>query len=171
MANSETDVLIEDLLNPSSGGDGTLFASSTMRASPAINIQSCPTFFSILTQPNGEVLLHMKQLIIENTTGATLTNQDGIILSTSDYAGFMFQARAIERALLQHSSDTLPSSSSSDTLPSSSENDEFLKPSEKPISYNPRTPAKKTSEKPVSYNPRTLAKKTSKKRVYSKCTK
>ena len=114
-----------------------------MHASPANNIASCPAYFSILKQPNGEVLLHIKQLIIETTTGATLTNQDGIILSTSDYAGFMFQARAIERALLQHSSDTLPSSNSSDTLPSSSENEEFLKPSEKPISYNPRTPAKK----------------------------
>jgi len=123
MANSETDVLIENLLNPSSGGDGSLFASSAnngiyfanaaMHASPANNIASCPAYFSILKQPNGEVLLHIKQLIIETTTGATLTNQDGIILNTSDYAGFMLQATAIERALL-HSSDTLPSSSGID---------------------------------------------------------
>lgn len=156
MANSETDGLFESILNPSSGGDAMLFASSAnngvyfadaaTRASPANNIhQSCPTYFSILKQPNGEVLLHIKQLIIETTTGVTLTNQDGIILNTSDYAGFMLQATAIERALL-HSSDTSASSSGID---------EFLKPSEKPISYNPRN----------------LAKKPSKKRVYSKCTK
>ena len=123
MANSETDLLIENLLNPSSGGDGSLFASAAnngiyfantaIRACPANNITSCPAYFSILKQPNGEVLLHIKQLIIETTTEATLTNQDGIILNTSDYAGFMLQATAIERALL-HSSDTLPSSSGTD---------------------------------------------------------
>jgi len=69
-------------------------------------MHTTPTYFSVQQQSDGQVIVHIKQFVIEKSTGKFQVNPSGLLLNMHDYEGFVLQAKGIESALLCNSSSS-----------------------------------------------------------------